>query len=453
MAVSQRVLFGTNGIRGVVNQDLTPEFAAKVGVAIGTYFGKGDVLIGYDARTSNILLSRAVAAGAMSCGCNIHDTGCAPTPAIQYAVKHFGMDGAIIVTASHNPPEYNGIKVVASDGVEIVREEEEKIEATFFEDAFSRVPWSDVGRLEAFPGILEAYKEAIKGHVDVEAIQKRRFNVVVDPTNSVGALVTPDLLRELGCKVTTINGNLDGHFPGRTPEPRPDTLVQLSEAVKAFRADLGVAHDGDADRSMFADETGEVVLGDKTGCIIIDWVLERHPKAVVVTPVSSSRMVEDIVKRRGGELVWTEVGSTIVSRRMLAVNSVISMEDNGGIFYGPHQSVRDGAMAAALMLNIMVEKGRPLSQLVEELPKYSIIKERVDVPNEKKKQVLEGILEETKGMKRLTIDGVKVSFDDATVLIRPSGTEAIYRVNSEAGDEKRARELADWGVKLVKKNL
>ena len=144
MAVSQRVLFGTNGIRGVVNQDLTPEFAAKVGVAIGTYFGKGDVLIGYDARTSNILLSRAVAAGAMSCGCNIHDTGCAPTPAIQYAVKHFGMDGAIIVTASHNPPEYNGIKVVASDGVEIVREEEEKIEATFFEDAFSRVPWSDV---------------------------------------------------------------------------------------------------------------------------------------------------------------------------------------------------------------------------------------------------------------------------------------------------------------------
>jgi len=451
--MTQRVLFGTNGIRGIVNQDLTPEFAAKVGAAIGTYFGRSDILIGYDARTSNVLLSRAVASGALSCGCNVHDVGCVPTPAIQYAVKHFGMDGAIIVTASHNPPEYNGIKVVAKDGVEIVRGEEEKVEAIFFEERFSRTVWSDVGRLEAFPGVLEAYKEAVKSHVDVESIRKRRFSVVVDSANSVGALVTPDLLRELGCKVTTINGNLDGHFPGRTPEPRPDTLIQLSEAVKAFDADLGVAHDGDADRCVFADETGEIVLGDKTGAIIIDWVLERHPKAVVVTPVSSSKIVEDIVKGRGGELVWTEVGSTIVSRRMLEVDSVISMEDNGGIFYGPHQAVRDGALAAALMLNILADRGKALSKLVEALPRYSIIKRRVDVPNEKKQQILQGILKETEGMKRLTIDGVKVSFDDATVLIRPSGTEAIYRVNVEAGDEGRARELADWGIKLVKKYL
>jgi phosphomannomutase/phosphoglucomutase len=451
--MSQRVLFGTNGIRGIVNQDLTPEFAARVGVAIGSYFRKSDILIGYDARTSNILISRAVAAGAMSCGCNVHDTGCAPTPAIQYAVKHFGMDGAVIVTASHNPPEYNGIKVVAKDGVELVREEEEKIETIFFEERFSRVAWGDVGRLEAFSGVIEAYKEAVKRQINVEAIRKRRFNVVVDPANSVGALVTPDLLRELGCKVTTINANLDGHFPGRTPEPRPDTLTQLSLAVKVFGADLGVAHDGDADRCLFADETGEIVLGDKTGAVIIDWVLERHPKAVVVTPVSSSKIVEDIVKRRGGSLVWTVVGSTIVSRRMLEVNSMISMEDNGGIFYGPHQAVRDGAMSAALMLNIMVDRGKPLSRLVEELPKYSIIKERVEVPNDKKQQVLQRILEETKGLKRLTIDGVKVSFDDATVLIRPSGTEAIYRVFVEADNDTRARELADWGIKLVKNNM
>lgn len=451
--MSQRVLFGTNGIRGIVNQDLTPDFAAKVGVALGTYFGKSDILIGYDSRTSNILLSRAVASGAMCCGCDVHDTGCAPTPAIQYAVKHFGMDGAIIVTASHNPPEYNGIKVVAKDGVEILRGEEEKIEAIFFGERFSRASWSEVGRLEAFPGVLEAYKEAVKSHVDVELIQRRLFNVVVDPVNSVGALVTPELLRELGCKVTTINGNLDGHFPGRAPEPRPDTLIQLSATVKALGADLGVAHDGDADRCIFADETGKIVVGDKTGAIIIDWVLEKHPKAVVVTPVSSSKMVDDIVKRRGGELVWTEVGSTIVSRRMMVIGSVIGMEDNGGIFYGPHQPVRDGALAAALMLNILAERGKNLSQLADELPKYSIIKERVDVPNEKKQQVLQGILEETKGLNRITIDGAKIFFDDATVLIRPSGTEAIYRVYAEAGSERRALEVADWGVKLVKKNL
>jgi len=223
--------------------------------------------------------------------------------------------------------------------------------------------------------------------------------------------------------------------------------------VKSLDSDLGIAHDGDADRCVFADETGEVVLGDKTGAIIIDWVLQKHPSAVVVTPISSSKMVEDIVKRRGGKVEWTEVGSTVVSRRMLEVGSVIGMEDNGGIFYGPHQSVRDGAMSAALMLNVLAESGKPLSKLVKELPKYSIVKERVEVPNEKKQQVLQRILKKTEDLKRLIMDGVKVSFGDATVLIRPSGTEAIYRVFVEASDDKQARELADWGIQLVRESL
>jgi phosphomannomutase/phosphoglucomutase len=446
-------LFGTNGIRGIVNHEMTAEFAAKVGAAIGTYFGKSNILIGYDVRTSNIFISRAIAAGAMSCGCSIHDVGLAPTPAIQFAVKRFGLDGAIIVTASHNPPEYNGIKVVASDGVEIDRGQEEQIESIFFGEKFSRVSWGEIGLFEPFFGAIETYKEAVMSHIDVDAIKKRSFNIVVDPANSVGALATPDLLRELGCKVTTINANLDGHFPGRIPEPRPDTLVQLSKAVMAFGAELGVAHDGDADRCIFADERGEIVLGDETGAIIIDWVLERHPKAVVVTPVSSSKVVEDIVKRHGCRLIWTEVGSTTVSRRMLQEDSIISMEDNGGVFYAPHQAVRDGAMSVALMLNILAERGKHLSQLVDELPKYSIIKERIEVPNEKKVDILRGVLEDTKDLDRITLDGVKVTFRDASVLIRPSGTEAIFRVNVEAENGTRARELADWGTRLVRKNF
>ena len=451
--MSQHALFGTNGIRGIVNHDMTAEFAAKVGAAIGTYFGKSNILIGYDVRTSNILLSRAIAAGAMACGCSIHDIGLSPTPTIQFAVKRFGLDGAIIVTASHNPPEYNGIKVVASDGVEIDRGQEKEIESVFFGEKFSRVPWGEIGLFEPFVGAIETYKEAVKSHIDVDAIKERSFNVVVDPANSVGALVTPDLLRELGCKVTTINANLDGHFPGRTPEPRPDTLMQLSKAVRAFGTELGVAHDGDADRCIFADEKGEVVLGDETGAIIIDWVLEKHPNAVVVTPVSSSKVVEDIVKRHGCRLVWTVVGSTTVSRRMLQEDSIISMEDNGGVFYAPHQAVRDGAMSVALMLNILAERRKPLSQLVNELPKYIIIKERIEVPNEKKRDILRAVLEDTKDLDRTTLDGVKVTFRDASVLIRPSGTEAIFRVNVEAENDARARELADWGTKLIRKNL
>ena len=451
--MSERVLFGTNGIRGVVNEEMTAEFAVKVGCAIGTYFGRSDILLGYDVRTSNTFISRAVVSGLISCGCCAYDVGLAPTPAIQFAVKHMHMDGAVIITASHNPPEYNGIKVVGKDGVEITREEELKIEKLFFEDRFSRFSWKELGSLQSFPGILESYKAAIRSHIDATPIQARHFKVVVDPANSVGTLVTPDLLRELGCEVFTLNGNLDGHFPGRTPEPRPETLGGLSKTVKALGADLGVAHDGDADRCMFADERGEVVLGDKAGSLILDYVLRKHPNATVVTPISSSKMVEDVVLARGGRLIWTEVGSTMVTKRMMEANSVISLEDNGGIFYGPHQPVRDGAMTAALMLEILAKSGKTLSQLVNELPKYSIIKERVEVPNERKQHVLQGILEDTSNYKRLTMDGVKVFFDDASLLVRPSGTEAIYRVFAEAKDEKRARELADWGIRLIQKHL
>jgi phosphomannomutase/phosphoglucomutase len=450
---SRRVLFGTNGIRGVVNNELTPEFAARVGAAIGTYFGKAEILVGYDARTSSMLLSRAVISGLLSAGCNVYDAGLAPTPAIQFSVKHYGMDGAVIITASHNPPEYNGIKVVAKDGVEIPREEEEKIEDIFFSGKVFRPTWSEVGRLEVFQNILEVYKAAIKRHIDSYSISRRRFKIVVDPANSVGTLVTPILLRELGCLVFTINGNIDGHFPGRMPEPKPETLGVLSATVKALGADLGIAHDGDADRTIFVDESGEVVLGDKTGSIIIDYVLQRYPNGIVVTPVSSSKIVEEIVERRGGKLVWTRVGSTIVSKTMQEVNSVVSMEDNGGVFYGPHQPVRDGAMTAVLMLEILAKTGKRLSQLVDEMPKYSIIKERVEVKNELKQMILKRIVEETEGLPRITIDGVKVFFGDASVLIRPSGTEAIYRVYVEARDESRARELAEWGINLVKKSI
>ncbi len=451
--MASKTLFGTNGIRGVVGEDLTPEFAAKVGVAVGTYFDGKDILLGYDARTSNIVLSRAIAAGLASAGTNVHDTGLAPTPAIQFAVKHFHMDGAVIITASHNPPEYNGVKVVGGDGVEIPREEEVKIEEIFFEDHFRRGRWDELGSISSVAGVLDAYVRAVESQVDVDAIRKRRFKVVVDSANSVGGLTTPRLLRELGCEVTTLNSNLDGHFPGRIPEPKPETLGKLSAAVKAFGAELGVAHDGDADRCMFADEKGDICFGDRTGAIIIDYVLEKHPHSIVVTPISSSKLVEDIVKERGSELRWTVVGSTQVSREMLEVKSVISMEDNGGIFYGPHQPVRDGAMAAALMLEILAKRGKPLSELVAALPEYYIIKQRLDCPNELKQKTLEMLLEKTKSYNRITIDGIKIFFADGSVLIRPSGTEAIYRVYAEAKEEKRAEELASWGVSLVKDSL
>jgi phosphomannomutase/phosphoglucomutase len=446
-------LFGTNGIRGIVNELFTPEFVTQIGIAIGTYFTGGKILVGCDARTSGLLYVQSVLAGLTSTGCNVYNVEYAPTPAIQYAVKHYKMDGAVIISASHNPPEYNGIKVVGNDGVELARDEEIKIEQIFFTQKFNRKRWNELGQTVQFPGVLEVYKDAIKRHIDVDAIRKKKFKVVIDPANSVGALCTPQLLHELGCDVITINAHLDGNFPGRLPEPKPETLGDLAKTVKAIGADLGIAHDGDADRCFFVDELGNVCLGDKTGGIIVDYILQRHPKQIVVTPISSSRMIEDIVKARGGTVLWTPVGSTAVSKKMQNIKSIISLEDNGGIFYAPHQPVRDGAFSAALMIEILAKSGKPLSHLIERLPKYFINKKRIECANENKEKILKKLLQATEKYDRITIDGIKIFFDEGSVLIRPSGTEAIYRVYTEAKDEQKAKELADWGVSLVKKNL
>lgn len=259
-----RRLFGTNGIRGVVNKELTPEFAIKIAEAIGTFFKQGKILLGYDGRTSNIMLANAVTSGLISTGCDAYDAGMAPTPCIQYAVKNHQMDGGVMITASHNPPEYNGIKVMAEDGVEISRQQEVKIENMFFENKVNHVDWRRVGQRHVLPRVLDEYKEAIKQHVDVSTIKKKHYHIVVDAANGVGGLASPYLLRELGCRVTTINANIDGAFPNRPPEPRPENLQDLATTVKAVGADLGVAFDSDADRSIFVDEKGEVQWGDRT---------------------------------------------------------------------------------------------------------------------------------------------------------------------------------------------
>lgn len=450
--LSSRRLFGTNGIRGVVNKELTPKMAIEIGGAVGTFFKRGNLLVGYDARTSSPMLARAVTAGLTATGCNVFSAGMAPTPALQFAVKNHKMDGAVIITASHNPPEYNGIKVVWKDGVELSREQEVEIEDVFFGEKIRRAEWENIGALFELSGVVDEYVEAIKKHVDVSAIAKKHFHVVVDPANSVGSLAAPRLLRDLGCKVTTINANIDGTFPGRPPEPRPENLRDLASIVKAVGADLGVAYDGDADRSIFVDENGEIHWGDKTFALVEKYFLLENPGEKIVTPVSSSTLVKDIADAYNGEIVWTKVGSVTVSQTMKKLNAKLGGEENGGIFYGPHQPVRDGAMSTALILDIMARTGQKLSKLLGELPKYFIEKGKVECAEEFKGKVLEKLVAKVKGLKINTIDGVKIWFEDGSaILIRPSGTEPIYRLYAEAREHRKALSLLkEYDLKLKK---
>jgi len=440
-------LFGTNGIRGVVNKELTPEMAIKIGSAIGTFFKKKNLLLGHDARTSGPMFARAVIAGL-----TVFFAGMAPTPALQYAVKNHRMDGGVIITASHNPPHYNGIKVIWNDGIETSHEQEIEIENIYFENKQVLAEWNALGAKHELPSVNAEYIEAIKKHVDTAKIAKNHYHVVVDAANSVGALTAPQLLRELGCKVTSINANIDGTFPGRLPEPRPENLKEIAVTVKAVGADLGVAFDGDADRSIFIDENGEVYWGDKTFALIAKHFLRENPHAKIVTPVSSSTLIKDVADANKGEIVWTKVGSVTVSQTMKKLKAKLAGEENGGVFYGPHQAVRDGTMTTALILEIMAKTGKKLSTLISEQPQYFLEKGKVECPEDKKEKVLEKLLAQVKGLKISTIDGVKIWFEDkSAILVRPSGTEPIYRLYAEAKNQEKALKLVEnYSSKLEK---
>ncbi len=452
--MSSGKLFGTNGIRGVSNRELTPEMAVKVGSAIGTFFEKKSLLVGHDARISGPMFARAVISGIVATGCDTFFAGMAPTPALQYAIKNHQMDGGVIITASHNPPEYNGIKVIWNDGIEISHEQEVEIEQIYFEERTLLAEWDRIGKNHGLPRVNDEYVEAVKRHVNVSRIAEKHYHVVVDAANSVGGLTAPRLLRELGCKVTSINANIDGTFPGRPPEPRPENLQEVAAIVKAVGADLGVAYDGDADRSIFVGENGEIYWGDKTFAIIEKRFLLENPRAKIVTPVSSSTLIKDIADAYNGELVLTKVGSVTVSQKMKELKAMLGGEENGGVFFGPHQAVRDGAMTTALILDIMADTGEKLSALIGEQPQYFLEKGKVECPDDKKEKLLEQLSEQVKGLKVSTIDGVKIWFEDrSAILVRPSGTEPAYRLYAEAKTQERALKLVEEYIYKLKKIL
>ncbi len=440
-------LFGTDGVRGVVNESMTVELALRLGLAVGTWFGEGSrILVGRDVRAGGDALMHAVVAGLEAAGCRVYIAGLAPTPAVQYAVRRHGFDGGVMVTASHNPPQYNGIKVIAADGVEVPREAEREIEEIFFSQRWRLAHWrSLVYDARPWPDVIEDYVDAVVSMVDAEAIRRRGYRVVVDAANSVGALATPRVLQRLGVKVYTVNSDLNPLFPGREPEPTPDTLAETRRVVRELGADLGVGHDGDADRAIIIDEAGEAWWGDRTGALLAAHVAERFPELPrrVFTGVSSSILVEEYLSRFNIEVRWTPVGSVVISRMLMREGGVAGFEENGGYMHPIHQPVRDGAMTTALFLELMATEKARASELFARLPRYYAVKTKVPMPREKALEVVEEVKKRYAGHRMVTIDGVKVFGDGWWFLVRPSGTEPVLRIMVEARTPEEAERLAE----------
>ncbi len=308
MLAPQGRLFGTNGVRFIPGVTGDMSFALKLAESIGTYFSEGEILVGRDGRLTGQMMFSSVTAGLMSSGRNIAEADMVPTPALQFSTKALGYRGSVMITASHNPSQYNGVKVMGPDGVEVSRLDEQRIEKIFHDGSANKANWKDVGTARPEPSVIRTYLNGIISKVNAKLIAERRLKVVVDPGNGAQSLAAPYLLEALGCKVITVNSIIDGSFPGRGPEPTPENLRDLVVAVRASNADLGVAYDGDGDRSIFCDEGGNLYWGDQSGSLIADYLLERNPNSTVVTPVSSSQIIEAVAKRRGAKVIWTRVG-------------------------------------------------------------------------------------------------------------------------------------------------
>ncbi|WP_457550744.1 phosphoglucosamine mutase [Archaeoglobus sp.] len=440
-------LFGTDGVRGVANEELTPEMALNLGRVMGSL--KSKVAVAMDSRISSSMLKSAVIAGLTSCGCDVVDLGIAPTPALQYYVKcKDEIEGGIVVTASHNPREYGGIKFIQEDGREFTRDMDAECERIYKSKSFRFASWDRIGQVYQDEYKM-LYINGILSKVDSDAIAERRFKVVIDCGNGAGCVTSPYILKVLGCDVISINAHPDGRFPQRNPEPVEENVGLLKKVVKEVGVDLGIAHDGDADRATFVDEKGRFISEDVMLALMAKYYVERNGGGKVVTPVSSSKCVEDVVKEAGGEIVYTPVGSPVVAETMLKVKAVFGGEGNGGLIFPEHLLARDGAMSFAKVLELMALENKPISELVKEIPKYHMIKTKL--PCRDKIRLLEGLKEKFPDAN--FTDGARIDYEDSWILIRPSGTEPIVRIFAEAKSKKKAKELVEFGIKVVKEIL
>lgn len=440
--------FGTNGIRGVFSEDLTLEFIHDMTLAIATYFRDGPILVGYDGRKSSPVICKVVCSALNFAGLDCSNAGLVPTPCLEYSVKERNYAGGIMITASHNPPQYNGIKPVARDGVEISREDE-----LIIEDIFLQKRWvadaSKTGTTDRDDSTVPAYVKAISSHVNSEKIKSKNFKVVLDLGNGVQAVSAPLLSEVLGCQTVLLNQKIDGMFPGRGSEPTPQNLSDLSGAVLRTGADMGIAFDGDGDRSIFCDNKGAILTGDKSAFLLSKHLLNKDPDSIVVTCINSGSGIESLADQYSSRVIRTKVGSVEVSRRMVSEGALIGFEENGGFMYGKHNQVRDGAMALALMLDLLACSDKGLSELVSEIPESFTTKDKISCDHKQASRLIEYLAKEFPEAD--TTDGIKISTDQKNwVMIRPSGTEPIVRIYAESQSQDKLDSLMSDHLQKVK---
>ena len=460
--MSDTLMISVSGMRGHVGTDLTPELVTRHAAALGAWVrlagatgtggGRPAVVLGRDARTSGPMYARAAAAGLMSVGADVIDLGVVPTPTVQMAVEHHHAGAGLILTASHNPIEWNALKFVGPDGIFLDADAGARVRA-LAEDGPPRMGWDGLGEVRDDPDAVDRHLEAVLRLpvIDVTAIRARRFHVAVDCVRGAGAVAILPLLERLGCRVTGINLEADGRFP-RPPEPVPENLGELGTAVRAQGADLGVAVDPDVDRLALVDETGRPIGEDYTLAFAVRAVLHGRSTAAnvptVVVNLSTSLVVEDAARAEGARLLRAPVGEANVARAIREAGAVIGGEGNGGVMYPALHIGRDAPLGVALILHLLATSRSTVSELVAGAPRYTIVKakgprgaELGPLYDRLRRRFADADADDR--------DGLRLSWPDRWLHVRPSGTEPIVRLIAEAPTPAEADALVAAGRELL----
>ncbi|MBW9220976.1 phosphoglucosamine mutase [Methanothermococcus sp. SCGC AD-155-M21] len=443
-------LFGTSGIR---MKNLNPEIAYKVGFAISQM--AKEVVIGRDTRTTGNLIKSALITGLLNGGATVTDIGIVPTPTLGFSSRNY--DLGIMITASHNPPEYNGIKLFNRDGTAYRPEQEKYIEEIIFNKDFKRVDWNSVGEVWEDDTSIRKYREYILKHVNIN----KEFNIVVDCANSAGSVVSPYLFTDVGAHVISLNAHIDGRFIGRMPEPNERNLNHTMRMIKGLNEKngnyIGIAHDGDADRMIAIDEKGRLADFDKILAVFSRYMVEKSGKNTIITTVDASMSVDEYLEDFNVRVIRTKVGDVAVSEALCKYDAIFGGEPSGTWIHRDVHLTPDGILSGLRILEMMEYYNKRLHNLIEKVPSYVNLREKIKCDDDKKSSVMNYVIENGEkiydGVVPETVDGARFNLEDGWILIRPSGTEPYIRIRVEGRNKNTAKDLLEKGLKLINRAL
>jgi len=446
-------LFGSSGVRGLANVDLTPILAEKVGLAVATFSNARYVAVARDTRVTGAMLEEALVSGLESGGANVRCLGVTPTPVLAFLTKKIGTDAGVMITASHNPPEYNGIKIFKSDSSAYDEKSQNEIERIMTESSYRQAPWTGIGHAQQSDE-NRLYFENLRKRIKLQ----RKWHVVVDPGCGATFSLGPAILQGLGCRVTALNAQPDGWFPARSSEPNAKSLRSLARVVKALGADIGVAYDGDGDRAAFIDEKGDFADFDQALAAYAAHVVEKNGGGTVVTSVETSMSMEKMVEPLDGKVGRTKVGDVYIAETMKKRNALFGGEPCGAWIHPQFHHCPDGILSSALILEALEDKNKNLAEFVGAAPKYPVFRENFSCKNELKEKALREIGEGLKAVfpahiEFSRVDGVRLVLENGWLLVRPSGTEPTMRLTVEGESLKAANQIMQRGAELIKNTI